>query len=356
MATERGTTLLLRTNSSLYYTPTLGVSRYSPVFRTLRNFSVMIKDMADDEAIQATNDDASECKRYAVQLGYWSDPFINFFVKQTTRKPPEINRGYYARVKGIEVFIDKFLKLSGDKGQIINLGAGFDTLYWKLRNAGNSPTNFVELDFPSITAKKCYHIKKHKQLIDTLNTEDGEIRFSTIDLHAANYHLVGTDLRDIYELDKKLTQAEVNFNLPTMFLAECVLVYIDTSAASTLLKWLAVTFPNSIFVSYEQVNMKDKFGQVMLSNLRSRGCLLAGVKDCETLETQQRRFTVNGWEGSNAWTMVEVYDSLLETDRIRIEHIEMLDERELLIQLLQHYCIAIAWNGQTFKNLSIAQG
>lgn len=54
--------------------------------------------------------------------------------------------------------------------------------------------------------------------------------------------------------------------------------------------------------------------------------------------------------------MVEVYDSLLETDRIRIEHIEMLDERELLIQLLQHYCIAIAWKGQTFKNLSIAQG
>lgn len=71
----------------------------------------MIKDMADDEAIQATNDDASECKRYAVQLGYWSDPFINFFVKQPGRKAPEINRGYYARVKGIEVFVDKFLKV-----------------------------------------------------------------------------------------------------------------------------------------------------------------------------------------------------------------------------------------------------
>lgn len=67
--------------------------------------------MADDEAIQATNDDASECKRYAVQLSYWSDPFINFFVKQTGRKAPEINRGYYARVKGIEVFVDKFLKV-----------------------------------------------------------------------------------------------------------------------------------------------------------------------------------------------------------------------------------------------------
>lgn len=73
----------------------------------------MIKDMADDEAIQATNDDASECKRYAVQLGYWCDPFISLFVKQTARKAPEINRGYYARVKGIELFVDKFLKVSG---------------------------------------------------------------------------------------------------------------------------------------------------------------------------------------------------------------------------------------------------
>jgi hypothetical protein len=79
---------------------------------TIPGAGVMIKDMADDEAIQATNDDASECKRYAVQLGYWCDPFINLFVKQTTRKAPEINRGYCARVMGIELFVDKFLKVS----------------------------------------------------------------------------------------------------------------------------------------------------------------------------------------------------------------------------------------------------
>lgn len=67
--------------------------------------------MADDEAIKATNDDASECKKSAVQLGYWSDNFIGLFVKQQSRKAPEINRGYYARVKSIEVLLDKFLKV-----------------------------------------------------------------------------------------------------------------------------------------------------------------------------------------------------------------------------------------------------
>lgn len=64
-----------------------------------------------------------------------------------------------------------FSQLCGGEGQIINLGAGFDTLYWRLRDADNSPQNFVELDFPSVTAKKCCYIKKHKQLLDKLNTE-----------------------------------------------------------------------------------------------------------------------------------------------------------------------------------------
>lgn len=108
-------------------------------------------------------------------------------------------------------------------------------------------------------------------------------------MHAANYHLVGVDLRHTSDLANKLSQAEVNFNLPTLFLAECVLVYIETNSASSLLQWFAGKFPNSLFINYEQVNMRDKFGQVMLSNLRSRGCLLAGVEDCESLETQQRR-------------------------------------------------------------------
>lgn len=56
---------------------------------------------------------------------------------------------------------------------MINLGAGFDTLYWRLKETDRSPANFIELDFPSVTARKCYHIKKHRQLIDMLNTEGG---------------------------------------------------------------------------------------------------------------------------------------------------------------------------------------
>lgn len=67
--------------------------------------------MEVDEGVQATNDDASECKRSAVQLGYWEDKYISLFVRGSERKAPEINRGYFARIRGVRILIDKFLKV-----------------------------------------------------------------------------------------------------------------------------------------------------------------------------------------------------------------------------------------------------
>lgn len=118
---------------------------------------------------------------------------------------------------------------------------------------------------------------------------DGEVRLSSTDLHSGNYHIVGVDLRNIDELSNKLQQSEVDFSVPTIFLAECVLVYIEPQNSSNLLTWIASNFKSAVFVNYEQVNMNDRFGEVMLQNLRSRGCSLAGVEACLTLDTQVAR-------------------------------------------------------------------
>ena len=64
-----------------------------------------------DEQVQATNDDASTSKCSAVQLGYWKDPYISHFVKPSTRRLPEMNRGYFARVKAVESLTKQFLKV-----------------------------------------------------------------------------------------------------------------------------------------------------------------------------------------------------------------------------------------------------
>lgn len=44
-----------------------------------------------------------------------------------------IYAGYYARVKGIRVLLDQFLSQTECNCQVINLGAGFDSLFWLLK-------------------------------------------------------------------------------------------------------------------------------------------------------------------------------------------------------------------------------
>lgn len=65
----------------------------------------------DESGVIATNDDASESKRSCVKLHYYKDEYLGNFVKLSEKKAPEINRGYFARVKGIEICIEKFLKV-----------------------------------------------------------------------------------------------------------------------------------------------------------------------------------------------------------------------------------------------------
>lgn len=67
--------------------------------------------MAEDEGVKATNDDATLCKRSAVHRGYWQDPYIQYFIRSGERKAPEINRGYFARVKGMQTLLMQFLEV-----------------------------------------------------------------------------------------------------------------------------------------------------------------------------------------------------------------------------------------------------
>jgi len=99
--------------------------------------------------------------------------------------------------------------------------------------------------------------------------------------------------------------------------------------------------------------MTDKFAEVMLSNLIQRGCLLSGVEHCKDLITQEQRFSDAGWTQVKSWTMNEVYGCIPKKELERIETIELLDERELLQQLFDHYCIVLAVNsrGATSFNL-----
>ena len=99
-----------------------------------------------------------------------------------------------------------------------------------------------------------------------------------------------------------------------------------------------------MFLDHEQVNLGDRFGQVMLENLSARGCGLPGATACENRSSQIRRFRSNGWDGARCWTMNEAYTELLpQNDIDRVEQLELFDERELMKQLFDHYCLTVSW-------------
>ena len=90
------------------------------------------------------------CKRSAVRYGYWSDPYLEAMLpgpssfSGDSRKAPEIHLGYYTRIKGLWHLLDRVVSLCVDADsnyQVINLGAGYDTLYWRLKAAPAGKVN-----------------------------------------------------------------------------------------------------------------------------------------------------------------------------------------------------------------------
>lgn len=131
-----------------------------------------------DVAVQGTNDDAAISKLSACTAGYYVDPFLQHFIapNHRTKRAPLINRGYYARIAAVSSVIQSFLDAhppattatatataalpaaastvaatatasssslpTGKERaqcQIIGLGAGFDTTYFRLTAAGKAP-------------------------------------------------------------------------------------------------------------------------------------------------------------------------------------------------------------------------
>ncbi|XP_059271075.1 leucine carboxyl methyltransferase 1 isoform X4 [Mustela nigripes] len=288
----------------------MATSLRSPAFPSCSSASTG----TDDEGVRGTCEDASMCKRFAVSLGYWHDPYIQHFVRLSKeRKAPEINRGYFARVHGVSQLIKAFLRKTECHCQIINLGAGMDTTFWRLKDEDLLPRKYFEVDFPVIVTRKLHSIKVKPFLLQPiieLHSED-PLQIDGHLLDSKRYAVIGADLRDLPELEEKLKKCNMNPQLPTLLIAECVLVYMTPEQSANLLKWAANSFDPAMFINYEQilgiclclqdtmpgenefclthiVNMDDRFGQIMIENLRRRQCDLAGVQTCKSLESQNR--------------------------------------------------------------------
>jgi len=182
--------------------------------------------------------------------------------------------------------------------------------------------------------------QKPKKLIDSLKNA----KFSAATVESENFHIQPVDLNNLDQVREKIDFLipEDEKSWPTCFIFECVLVYMTPEKSAQLLVYLSTTFPSSVVVSYEQVNLNDRFGQVMLENLVSRGCGLAGYDACLSVDTQTSRFESAGFTHSKCELMTDIYQYL--PGRLDIEKLEFLDDVDIFNQLLQHYSITTSTN------------
>lgn len=97
-----------------------------------------IGDRDPGASIRATDTDASHARLSAVYKQYLRDPFIASFVPRPHLVParsPLINVGTYLRSEAIDELVLKWLEaasLAKTKVQIVSLGAGSDTRFWRI--------------------------------------------------------------------------------------------------------------------------------------------------------------------------------------------------------------------------------
>ncbi|XP_015907438.2 tRNA wybutosine-synthesizing protein 4 isoform X1 [Parasteatoda tepidariorum] len=307
-------------------------------------------NMESSIQVQATNDSSIVSKLSASKSGYYEDPYLIMFVDREQKRSSIINRGYYIRFKAIEMVFESWFSLMSSlqfpKSQIISLGAGFDTSYFRLKHYKKLPPNcrYIEVDFFPVMSRKKYCIEKNISKISNF-----ELFFDLAEdkIVASNeeYSMLGIDLRNTSELEKTLKCLDVDFTSPTLFLSECAVTYMDTKSSDGLIKWIQKHFPNSAFVAYEQVYPYDGFGIVMRKHFDILGCPLKSLTSFPSKEAQLDRYSKMGWSSCSSLLMSDFFNGFSHKETERIQSLDVFDEYEMWHEKCHHYILLWACQG-----------
>lgn len=179
-----------------------------------------------------------------------------------------------------------------------------------------------------------------------------------------SHALLSCDLEDANRLIQLLSLHELKENSPTIFLAECVLDYIPTTAVSSLLQILSRTFRNSLFLSFDlalssmertfnQSVCSDGFAAMMKAKFSMRGAPLRHILPDKS--SWERYFIQNLWPMAACWGLYQLIEKISnEQDRNDIKSFlrsSVFDEYSSLALLLQRYVITTASNDPFFVEI-----
>ncbi|KAH7058720.1 leucine carboxyl methyltransferase 1 [Macrophomina phaseolina] len=312
---------------------------------------------SQDKIVQQTDDDALNARVSAVDAGWLQDPFVKAFVTQDIeRRDTSIMRGTYIRTVAIDELVQRFLATDpGQPKQILSLGAGSDTRFFRIISAHSSiPLVYHEIDFPSNTRRKIAAIKRTPFLLSVItshiaNQSDLTISDDLTSLHSPIYNIHPLDLRSLssaVETAASLPELpHLSPTTPTLILSECCLIYVtpdhaDSIVANLTTKLIPDPTPVSIIL-YEPIRPDDSFGQMMISNLARRGIVLQTLKKYWSLARQRDRLKQYGFATGQAAADVQfIWEEWISAqDRSG----RLLDGEEEWQILAWHYCFAWGW-------------
>lgn len=119
-----------------------------------------------------------------------------------------------------------------------------------------------------------------------------------------------------YVCAKEKTNTNILIRAPTLFLSECVFIYLAPEDTNTILKWITDNMKNTLFALYEQIQPDDAFGKMMIRNLKSRNIDLKGIHAFPDLGHQEKRFLDLGWQHAKAVDINTIHDKYLDRKEI----------------------------------------
>jgi len=170
------------------------------------------------------------------------------------------------------------------------------------------------------------------------------------------YHLVGFDLRlpplHLFEI----LQSEHGFdpNVPTIFLLECVLMYMPESSVVSLFHGISSACgSNAIVAIFDPILGDDGFGRIMEQHLTRAGVVAPPTVDSNdplcltahrTIDSHLNSLISCGFNTAIGCDMLDAYDTAVigDVQRARANSVELLDEIEEWSLIMRHYCFVVA--------------
>ncbi|KAK9510319.1 hypothetical protein O3M35_005125 [Rhynocoris fuscipes] len=303
-----------------------------------------------EEIVQGTNDSSILSKYSMITSGYDEDSYIKYFVHKKVKRAPLINLGYFVRSIIMTDVINYFCKISSKLPdvQIVSLGAGFDTTFFKTVSDYRN-IRYFEIDLLGVVKRKIEIIAKNDILKEkiTHSTNNMTIGDQNEFLSSNNYCIFSHDLNYLDGLDMKLRNYHFNYTLPTLIFSECAITYLEEQKSTNLICWLQNHIPKATFLIFEQINPDDAFGRVMISHFNKIQSPIKSVQIYKTLGAQIQRYLSCGWNWCRGVSALQMLYSLRSASSLwNTLKREPFDEFEEWHLKCCHYALIIASNAE----------